>query len=239
MIKNLGLIALFACVVAAHASAYADEAGDIRTISVQAEGEAKAQPDKVDVMLAVNERASTLDAAKKATDAQLKALYQIAKDMGIAEKDMQTTYSAVQPEYRYEDKSNRRVMEGYSVNHQVTVTLRKVDDLGKFIEAVLASGIDEIENLAFGIQNTDALKEEALKQAIAKAKRKADVMAAAAGTTVGPVVAIEEEGAVRPAPMPRMRVKAMAMESADAAPTPPAGEMSVRANVSVTYELNH
>ena len=130
-------------------------------------------------------------------------------------------------------------MDGYSVTHNVTVTLRKLDDLGPFTEAVLAAKIDEINGVVYGIENMDSLKESALKLAIEKAKRKADVMAAAAGVKAGPVVSIQESGAVLPPrPMPRM-MKAMAMEvgSADAAPTPPPGELTVHVDVSVTYEL--
>lgn len=222
------------------APAYADDVTELRTVSVSADAEVKSNPDKVSVLLGISERGKVLADVKKATDDQLNSLFAIAKDLGIEEKDMQTTYSAVQPEYRYDEPTSRQVMDGYSVTHNVTVTLRKIETLGQFTEAVLTAGIDEIQNVSYGLENEEALKESALKLAVEKAKRKADVLASAAGAKTGRVVAINESGAFIPQPRPMMmKASMMAMDASEAAPVPPSGEMVVRADVSVTYELTN
>lgn len=241
MMRYLMLTAALAAstpVLAQEETATLDPVEDYRTVSVNAEAEIKSAPDQVEVSLGLSERAPKLETARKAVDEQLKALYGIAKDLKIAEKDLQTTSSSVQPEYDY--VKDKQVFKGYQVSHSVTVTLHKLDDLAPFLDKALGAKIDEVNNIEFSLDKQDELREQALEAAMRKARRKADVLAAAAGMKVGQVVDIQEGGAAEPPRPIMMRGKAMMMashaeSSMDAAP--PAGEMEVNASVSVTYTL--
>lgn len=228
----LGLLAVFA------APANAQDAILRNAITVSAEAEAKAAPDKVELNIGLSERSADLDKARAQVDRQLKSLLAIAKEMNIAEKDLKTTYSAVQPEYSYNDK-NRRQFDAYRVTHNITVTLRDLDHLAGFTDRVLNAGIDEIHNTQFGLTDQEALTQEALKKAVSKAWGKANALAEAAGVGLGAVLSISEGTNVTP-PVTYRRSGVMAMEAASVnggASAPPAGEIAVQATVTITYEL--
>lgn len=231
-IALLGLLAVFAAPVSAQDNILRN------AVTVSAEAEAKAAPDKVELSIGLSERSAKLDEAREQVDKQLKALLAIAKDMGIAEKDLKTTYSAVQPEYSYTDK-NRRQFDAYRVTHNITVTLHDLDQLAGFTDRVLNAGIDEIHNTQFGLEDQEALTQEALKKAVNKAWGKANALAEAAGVKLGAVLSISEGTSLMP-PTPIHRRGVMAMEAASAnggASAPPAGEIAVQATVTIIYEL--
>ncbi len=58
----------------------------------------------------------------------------------------------------------------------------------KLVEA----GVNSVEGVDFQVSNLAEVRSEARKQAMLAARRKADVYAAAAGITLGPVVHIED-----------------------------------------------
>lgn len=219
------------------------QAADIaigRSVTVSGDAEIKRAPDKADVSIGIQEQKRELKEAQKATDEQLKSLYRIAKELGIAEKDLRTDFSSVQPVYNYD--KGKRVFSGYSVNHQVTVTLNDIGKLADFTQRLLDAKIDQINNITFGLQKEKETRQEALGLAIKNARQKAEILADSAGETLGKVYGINESGVYfEPVPMPMMRGKAMmAMEAApamDMAVAPPPGEMSVRADVQATFLL--
>lgn len=211
----------------------------VRSITVTGDAEVKKTPDKADVSISIQEENKSLEEARRLTDQQLKALTRIAKEVGIADKDMQTSYSSIQPTYDYTD--NKQIFRGYSVNHQILITLRDVSKVAVLTEKLLEGKIDQIDNVQYGLQKEDESKQEALKLALGKAKVKAEGMTAALGTSLGQVLQINESGvSFQPIPVmmraAKMAPAAMAMDGAIAS-APPTGEIAVNANVSVTFAL--
>ncbi|HEY4125504.1 MAG TPA: SIMPL domain-containing protein, partial [Rhizomicrobium sp.] len=89
--------------------------------------------------------------------------------------------------------------------------------------------------VSFAIRDPKPFMQEARTDAVKDALAKAQTLAKAAGVTLGPIISIQEGGAVLPQPvMMRADFKAMAAP----APSPvAAGEQSVTANVSITWEI--
>jgi uncharacterized protein YggE len=79
-----------------------------------------------------------------------------------------------------------------------------------------------------------ALLDAARKEAVADARRKAEIYAAAGGFTLGDIVSLAEGGGYRP-PMPVVMKSAM---SADAAAVPVAqGEQALTIDVSIVWAI--
>lgn len=236
------LIALMGLLLTAPAAQAQEQVFPARSVTVRGEAEVKRAPDKADISVGIQEQKRDLKEAQKTTDEQLKALYRLAREMGIAEKDLRTDYSSVQPVYNYR-QDGTQVFTGYSVNHQVTVTLRSLGKLGDFTQKLLDAKIDQINGITFGLQKEDDARQEALDLALKNARAKAETLAGSAGEAVGKVYSLSEVGVYfEPVPMPMMRGKAMvAMDAApamdNAAAAPPPGEMSVRADVQATFLL--
>ncbi len=108
-------------------------------------------------------------------------------------------------------------------------------NLGPILDTLVQSGSNQINGIAFGIDEPKKVLDEARKKAVADARAKAELYAKAAGVALGRVVQISESSAVMP-PVPMMR---MAVEAAaqDASVPIAAGQQTVSANVSITYEI--
>ena len=102
------------------------------------------------------------------------------------------------------------------------------------IDALVGAGANEIRGISFLISDASKRLDEARGQAIADAKRKAELYASAAGVTLGPAVTISEQTNPNFVPMRRM---AAAMPAA--APVAPGEEtLSVSVTVSPVEGVN-
>jgi uncharacterized protein YggE len=119
---------------------------------------------------------------------------------------------------------------GYEVTNQVRVKVRDLGSLGRVLDQQVGQGANQVHGVQFGRQEPAPLLDEARKRAMADARRKADLYAAAAGLKVGRVVAVQEAGAPSPREMsPRVVMSA-------AVPVAP-GEQEIHASVTVTFTL--
>ena len=114
----------------------------------------------------------------------------------------------------------------------VTVRVRALDQVGSVLDAAVTDGANTLNGISFGLADPVPATDEARKAAVADARRKAELYAAAAGVKVGKVLSISENGGYA---QPMMMAEAMAGKSA-AVPVQ-AGELSVAASVNVTFEL--
>ena len=117
----------------------------------------------------------------------------------------------------------------------VQVEVRRIEDVGKVIDASLAAGATNIGSVGLYASNTDAARREALQQAVAKARAEAEAAASAAGGSLGALLelTVNPTGG-GPQPMPRFSV----MAQSAAAPTPvEAGEHVVTTAVHVRWQF--
>ena len=109
--------------------------------------------------------------------------------------------------------------------------MREVKRLGEVLDQAIALGANQINSIGFDIANAETLKDEARKQAMANAKRRAELYATAAGVQLGHVLRISEsvmEAIGRP-----MAGRAMAASSVPIE----AGTRTLTVEVHVTYAL--
>ncbi len=210
-------------------------ADEHKGVWVSGVGQAEVKPDMVAVSLMI----STLDqSASKAQQINAKVannLLDKIKNHGVAGKDVQTASFNVSPEYDY--KNGQRLLRGHRVQHAMTVTLKKVNILGEFLDDVIALGNDVVINgISFGVVAKEALKIKALESAIANAREKAQAMAKAAKKKLGEVIAVEELGSMNDGPRPMLGMERMKM--AEAATPIESGEIAINANVRVHFEFN-
>jgi uncharacterized protein YggE len=161
------------------------------------------------------------------------------KAAGVADRDIQTTDYSIQPQYDYRPRpegSEPRppAIIGYMVNNTVRVTVRRIGDASKVIDAAVKAGANVAGGIAFDTEDPSAGKDQALRKAVADALRKARVVAEAAGITDIRLVAVTE-GMVSLA-RPFEGAMMMRAAAADAAQTPvQPGEQTVTAFVTVRF----
>lgn len=202
------------------------------SISVSGEGSVSAAPD-----LAVIDGGVTSDAktAREASDANNTAMGKVLlalKTAGIDDKDVQTSRLSLSPQYaQAPNRQGVNTITGYRASNRVTLRLRDVTKVASTIDTLVASGANEIGGINFMVAQASKLLDDARTEAVADARRKAEIYAKAAGVALGAPLSIAEEGGGGPAPMV-FRAKMAG------APTPVAqGEETLRVSVNVVWEI--
>jgi hypothetical protein len=200
-----------------------------KLITVTGEGTAAAVPDSAVIRLGVSSQGKTARAASDANAKEMTVVLAAIKETGVADRDIQTTSLSLQPQYEPNKTGTPRLI-GFQANNQVTVKIRDIANLPSVLDRAISSGANEMSGIEFVVSEHAKLLDKARNEAIADARRKAELYAAAAGMKVGRVMAISEEGAT-PQPRPYQALRAGA-----ATPIAP-GEQMLRAVVSVSFEL--
>jgi uncharacterized protein YggE len=230
-------LAVFTLAAASALPALADSPSQ-PTLSLSGHGEISASPDVAILTTGVASQAPTARQALEANNADMAKLLAMLKAAGIDPKDIQTSGFSVNPQYVYpkaDDGSNLPPhVEGYEVSNAVTVKIDKLPELGGILDKMVSSGANTINGISFSVDDPSKLYDEARKAAVADARHKADIYAAAAGVTLGDVISISDEEPV--APPPRPLVMAMAAPAAKAVPVE-AGQVSYSADVSLVWAL--
>ena len=228
----LGTPAMTAC---AQNTGYAVPS-DGTLLSVSAQAEARRVPDVATMSTGVVTRAADANAAMRANAEQMSKVMAAIKAAGIAERDIQTTGVNLNPDYRYED-NKAPVITGYQASNTVNIKVRDLSKLGKALDALVASGANQVNGPSFEIDQPEAAYDEARQAALKKAQARADMYAKSLGLKVRRIVSISEGGGFRP-PMP-MPMMAMARGKAEADTAISPGETALSASLDVVFELGN
>lgn len=208
----------------------ADDGKLERTVSVSATGTVAAEPDIAYISTGVVTEA---DAAKDAigrNSATMAKVIDGLKGAGLAPRDIQTSTLNVEPRYTQSRDGRPPTINGYRVVNQVRLTVRDIKRLGEVLDQAIALGANQVSGISFDVGNAETLKDEARKQAMANAKRRAELYATAAGAQLGDVIRISEDV--------QETVRPMAGRVAMAAGAPiEAGTRVLTVEVHVTYAL--
>ncbi|MCE9520886.1 MAG: SIMPL domain-containing protein [Alphaproteobacteria bacterium] len=207
-----------------------------RLISVSGIGEVKTRPDMALINTGVTTEGATAQDALSKNNAAMAAVMNALKNAGVAEDDIQTSNFSVSPQYPpYQpNQTTSPRISGYQVSNQVAARVKDLAKLGPTLDALVRAGSNQISGISFDVNEPKPLLDNARKKAVEDARAKAELLAAAAGVSLGRVVQISESGGVIMPPMPMYRGAAMdKMESVPIA----AGQQTLSANVSITYEI--
>ncbi|GGK07283.1 SIMPL domain-containing protein [Luteimonas terricola] len=226
----LGSLAMSA---AAQTPASTQVASDGTLLSVSARGEASRAPDIATASAGVVTQAADANAAMRENAAQMTRVMTAIRAAGVAERDIQTTGINIHPSYRHVENEEPRI-SGYNASNTVSLKVRDIAKLGEVLDALVASGANNVSGPSFGIDQPDAVYDEARRKALDQARARADMYAEALGLQVRRIVSISEGGGMQqPRPMFAMRAMAMDSESTPVA----AGENTLEANLEVVFEL--
>jgi uncharacterized protein YggE len=199
-------------------------------ISVVGEASVSVPPDLARIEGGVTSEARTARDASEANNVAMGKVLQALKGAGIEDKDLQTSRLSLQPQYA-PNRPPPNVIVGYQASNRVTVRLRDVTKVAGVIDTLVGAGANEIGGVSFMVAAASKLLDEARSRAIADARRKAEIYAAAAGVTLGAPLSISEENA--PNAVPYRRMTAGLAASAPVAQ----GEETLSVSVNVTWAI--
>jgi uncharacterized protein len=204
-----------------------------KNITVSATGTVDATPDLARIQTGVITEADTAAQALSGNSQAMAKLIGGLKESAIEAKDIQTSSFRVEPRYTNPRDGQAPEINGYRVVNEVQVVVRDIPKLGTILDALVKLGANQMNGLSFDVSKAETLKDDARKQAIENALRRAKLLATAAGAEVGDVIAISEEvfhGGPRPYAMAR------AANKADMVPIE-GGSETLEARVTVTWAL--
>jgi len=214
------------------APAYAETDQPPAFISVTGEAHISVPPDLAQIDAGVTSEAKTAREASDANNAAMGKVLLALKGAGIDEKDFQTSRLSLQAQNSIPKQGVPSTIIGYRASNRVTIRLRDVTKMAGAIDTLVGAGANELGGINFMVSQASKLLDDAREQAVADARRKAEIYAKAAGVTLGAPISISEGGAAQP----MFRAK-MALPMA-AAPTPIAqGEETLSISVGVTWAI--
>jgi len=218
---------------AAHAQTIpAAVASDGTLLSVSASAEARRTPDIATVSAGVVTQAADANAAMRANAEQMNKVVAAIRAAGISERDVQTSGINLNPQYRYAENQPPAIT-GYQASNTVNIVVRDLARLGKILDALVATGANQINGPSFDVDDKDSALDEARRGALEKAQKRAELYAKSLGMHVRRIVSISEGGQVgRPIPMMAMRMEKAA---ADTSVSP--GENVMSMSLDVVFEL--
>ena len=226
--RILSSLFLAASLSALSAGAALAEAG---TLTVTGTATVEVVPDMATVSLGVTTNGATAGAALAANSDAVAAVIARLKEAGIAPADIQTSNLSVNPNW-VGNASGVSEVQGYVAMNMVSVRIRALDQTGAVLDAAVADGANSLNGLYFSLQDSRGAEDEARRKAVADALSRADLLAQAAGSKLGPVLSITEGGMASPLPGPMYRMDAAA------APVPvEAGTVGVTSSVTMVFQI--
>ncbi len=234
LFASLGLALTF--LIGSITSGMAAELAEKRMVSVTGMGVAKARPDTASISIGV---VSEGDSAKKALGKNSAAMNRVIvelKGQKVDSKDIQTTNFTVRPKFQHFKDGKPPAIIGYRVVNSVRIMVRDLKLLGVVLDQTVSLGSNQINGIQFSVEDAASLEDEARKKAMADARHKAELYAAAGNAKLGKVLVISENFIVSPRP-PEFGRAAMRAKSAPVPIEP--GEHRMQARVHVSWELNN
>ncbi|WP_310568767.1 SIMPL domain-containing protein [Gemmatimonas sp.] len=224
--------ALAAPALATHAAAQMSMPQPPPQIVVSARGEVQVAPDRAQVQVGMETQARTAAIASQENNKKQTAILAAIRALGIPASQIQTLNYSVMPIQRYDEKTQRVMIDGYRVSNIVQVETDKIEQAGPIIDAALTNGGNRVAGLDFLVKDRAKAQETALTKAVESARRQAEVAAKAAGGQVAELLELNINEYERPQPR---AVMAMAKrEMADASAPTPVSEGMATIAVSVT-----
>jgi uncharacterized protein YggE len=208
----------------------------VPTLTANGTGTVYVVPDIAIVSIGVTSRGANAAEALASNSAGLTAAIDTIRAQGVAERDIGTSGFSIYPVYEDPKPDNGTQTEppkivGYQVTNEVRVTIRDIEASGAILDKVVSAGANQVNGITFDSADRTTPADAALADAVADARRQAEIMATAAGVRLVRIVSINaSSGGV----MPMARFE-MSMASAPVPVLP--GQREVNANATVTWEI--
>lgn len=192
------------------------------TVTVSGVGSVQAVPNEAQMSFGVETRAPTAKAAVAANADAMRQVINALRQAGA--RELATQWVSVYP-VSGEDGA----IDGYSASNSVSA-VSDVGDAPALIDAAVEAGANQVSGPGMSSSNAEELYRQALAKAVDEARARAEVLARAAGRSLGELTAIVEGSDAMPLPY--------AERAALDASTPIVpGEQETTATISVTFSL--
>lgn len=161
------------------------------TITVTGSASVSVPADCALISVGVTSTANTVDKAVNQNNKAIRNVIKALKDAGIPEADIVTDDYSVYSDCDYDDDGVPYIIS-YQVTNLLSITLRDMDAIGKTLDKAIAAGANSIQHIEFRSTKAAQVQDEAMACAVQDALRRAQLLADAAGVTLGGILAISD-----------------------------------------------
>jgi len=207
-------------------------------ITVSGEGKVYAKPDIALVNLGVTTQGSTTEDVITKNTEKMNATIKAVKDMGVEDKDVQTTTYSLSPLYNYTEAAGR-IFQGYILEQDVQVKIRDFEKVGEILQKATSAGANLTGNLQFTIDDPEQFKQEARAKAIEQAKSNAENLAQTSGIKLGKIINVYENYSYPVAydSYSKLGMGGGISETAVPSPIIQPGQQEIEITINLTYQV--
>ena len=206
-------------------------------ITVSGIGETQVSADTAVISLGVSARDKDVLKAQQKVNETIAAIRKALLAQQVAEDCINTDYMNIYAMYEYTGEEEQ--IAAYNANSTLAIKVTDMDSVGTLIDAAFAAGANTLNGISFSALDTEEAKAESLRKAVADARRKAEVLAEAAGLRITQMEGIAEGGTYSfENSVGNFSAKGLGAEETamDAGTVVQAARLIVNASVTITFE---
>jgi uncharacterized protein YggE len=166
-------------------------------LTTSGRGETRLAPDYACVTIGVTNPAQNAVDAASENARRFESILGALHSFGLNDRQLLTSRYNLTQNFEY-PKNGQPKPSGFVARSTIRAEVRRLEDLGKIIDASIASGATEVSGVQFLASNTDEARRTAMTEAVRQARADADAMARAAGGTLGRLIALNSGGISEP-----------------------------------------
>lgn len=189
------------------------------------------------ISLGVSARDKDVLKAQQKVNETIAAIRQALLEQKVEEDCINTDYMNIYAMYEYTGEEEQ--IAAYNANSTLAIKVTDMDRVGTLIDAAFAAGANTLNGISFSASDTEEAKAESLKKAVEDARKKAEVLAEAAGLKITQMDVIAEGGTYSyENSVGNFSAKGLDMEemAMDAGTVVQAAKLIVNASVTITFE---
>lgn len=227
---------LLACLVALMVFTACADGKDKTEINVNGSGEVLVAADTAVITLGITTRNKDVLKAQNTVNATIEKIRAALIENGIRKEDINTDRLRIYAVYDYSNNVER--LTAYNASSYLAIRTTDMDMVGKIIDIAFGAGANTLNDIAFSASDTEEASTEALTAAVKDARRKAEIMAAAAGLKITGIESITESYSYSGDSGVNAFYKnaVMADEATGASTLVQASKLKVSASVSIVFE---
>jgi len=241
IVRTATIVSILALLAPAPVCAAQDEKPEIPKLAVRGTAELEKPADQLRISIGVVNDGRDATEVLRENSSRMADVIKALQQAGLEAGEYETGRFQVMPRYsrrpRTADEQWMPEIVGYEVRNTVNIKTRRLDKAAEIIDAANKAGANSIDSIAFDLADPRKHRAEAIAEATRNAVDDAGVLAAAASLRLVRILSISLDSAEPMPPSPMSRRTMMAGAVADAATPIEPGDVTIRASVSIIYEI--
>lgn len=212
----------------------AENAGDKRTVQVDAAGQLQAEADQVIVRVAVEATAGDAATARQRLAENASQMRSALKELGLGDDQITTVRYDIDQRRQHPRERGDERPEEYRARHTFELTLSDINRTGTVIDTAVTNGATGVDRVQFTLspEKRQQLNHEALTEAMGNARDKADVLADSSNLSI---IGVHTVSTTRMGVHPSHESAALTASGDGGGTDINSGPVTVTARVSVAY----